>query len=125
MGRAFGFVTLLIAVGAGLYLYTRQVQSVTSVGSNPQTTVDVTGVRNDLLAIANAERQYFASNGKYVSLEELRTGGGMTIPTRPNYSYSAETTDAAFKIIAVYSGPDPKAPKRITIDDTMSLVTEP
>src|SRR2546427_185605 len=124
MGRAFGFIVLVIVVALGAYLYTRQAQSVTSVGSNPETTIDVTAVRNDLLAIANAERRYFASNGKYVSLDELRTGGDITIPTRPNYSYSAQTTETTFKIIAVYSGPDAKAPKRITVDETMAVTTD-
>ena len=123
MGRAFGFIVLVIVVALGAYLYTRQAQSVTSVGSNPETTINVTAVRNDLLAIANAERRYFASNGKYVSLDELRTSGDITVPSRPNYAYSAQTTDATFKIIAVYSGPDPKAPKRITVDETMTLTT--
>ena len=123
MGRAFGFIVLVIVVALGAYLYTRQAQSVTSVGSNPETTINVTTVRNDLLAIANAERRYFASNGKYVSLDELRTSGDITVPSRPNYAYSAQTTDATFKIIAVYSGPDPKAPKRITVDETMTLTT--
>ena len=124
MGRAFGFILVVTVVAMGGYLYTKQAKSVTSVGSNPQTTVEVTGVRNDLLAIANAERRYFASNGKYVSLDELRTGGDITVPARPNYSYSAQTTESTFKIIAVYSGPDAKAPKRITVDETMAITTD-
>ena len=124
MGRAFGFILVVTVVAMGGYLYTKQAKSVTSVGSNPQTTVEVTGVRNDLLAIANAERRYFASNGKYVSLDELRTGGDISVPARPNYSYSAQTTESTFKIIAVYSGPDAKAPKRITVDETMALTTD-
>ena len=124
MGRAFGLILVVMVLATGGYLYTRQAKSVTSVGSNPQTTVEVTAVRNDLFAIANAERRYFASNGKYVSLNELRTVGDITLPTRPNYSYSAETTESTFKIIAVYSGPDTKAPKRITVDETMAITTD-
>ncbi len=124
MGRAFGFILVVTVVAMGGYLYTKQAKSVTSVGSNPQTTVEVTGVRNDLLAIANAERRYFASNGKYVSLDELRTGGDISVPARPNYTYSAQTTESTFKIIAVYSGPDAKAPKRITVDETMAIRTD-
>jgi hypothetical protein len=124
MGRAFGFIMVIIVVAFGGYLFTRQTQSVTSVGSNPQTTIEVTAVRNDLLALANAERNYFASNGKYASLDELRTGGDIPIPARPNYSYSAQITETTFKIIAVYSGPDPKAPKRITVEETMKITTE-
>jgi hypothetical protein len=94
------------------------------VGSNPQTTVDVTAVRNDLMAMATAERNYFASNGKYVSLDELKSSGDLTIPNRPSYSYSAQISENSFKITAVYSGSDPKAPKRLTVDHTMALTNE-
>jgi hypothetical protein len=121
MARTFGFLMLIIVVAFGAYIYTKQAQSVTSIGSTPQTTVDVTAVRNDLLAIARAEQNYFASNGKYVSLDELRRSGDITIPTRANYGYSVETTDTAFKVAAMYSGSDAKAPKHITIDQTMAL----
>ena len=121
MGRTLTFLMLIIVVACGAYLYTKQAQSVTSIGSTPQTTIDVTAVRNDLLAIARAEQNYFASNGKYVSLDELRQSGDITIPTRADYGYSVETTDTAFRVAAVYSGPDAKAPKQITIDQTMVL----
>jgi hypothetical protein len=122
MGKAFGLVMLIGVLGAGLYLYTKQAQSVTSVGgSTPTSTIDVTAARNDLLALANAERQYFASNGKYVTLDELASNGGVNVPRRKDYSYSAEVADATFKIVATYSGTDPKAPKRIVIDETMSI----
>ena len=109
---------LIVTLGIALYLYMKQPQPVTA--SNPQTTVDATAVR----AIANAERNSFASNGKYVSLDGLGPGSDITIPTRPNCSYSAELTENTFKIIAAYSGPDPKAPKRITVDQTMTITTE-
>ena len=125
MGRAFGFISLIVVVAIGGYLYTKQVQSVTSVGgSTPTTTIDITAVRNDLLALANAERQNFASNGKYASLDELQSNGVIRIPSRPNYSYSAETGENNFKIVAAYSGPDPKAPKRIAIDETMAITND-
>jgi hypothetical protein len=122
MGRAFGFIVLIGVVAIGGYLYMKQAASVTSIGgSTPTTTIDITAVRNDLLALATAERQYFASNGKYVALNELQSNGGVRIPTRSNYSYSAETGDATFKIVATYSGPDPQAPKQIAIDETMAI----
>jgi len=124
MGRSLGFIMVVIVAAVGGYLYTRQATSVTQVGSTPQTTIDVTAVRNDLLGIANAERRYFASNGKYATLEELRTNGDINIPTRAHYSYSVQTTDTSFKIIATYSGPDPKAPKRIAVDETMTITTD-
>jgi len=121
MGRSVGFLMLIIVVAIGGYLYTRQAQSLSTVGSNPETTIDVTAVRNDLLAIAGAERNYFASNGKYATLDELR--GDIKIQNRLNYSYSVQTSDSGFKITADYSGPDPKAPKQFTIDETMALTS--
>ncbi len=124
MGRGFGFIGLIGVVAIGGYLYTQQVRSVTvGGGSTPATTIDVTAVRTDLLALANGERQYFASSGKYASLDELQSNGGIRVPSRPNYSYSAETAENGFKIVATYSGPDPKAPKRIAIDETMAITS--
>jgi hypothetical protein len=124
MGRSFGYIALVVVVGAGAYLYMRQAQSATGAGGNPMTTIDVTGVRNDLVAMAEAERRYFATNAKYATLDDLRSNGDIHIPRRENYSYSAQPGDAGFKIIAVYSGPDPKAPKRIVIDETMAITTD-
>jgi hypothetical protein len=123
MGRTLGFIAVVMTLAGGGYLFTKQAQSVTPAGSNPQTSIEVTAVRNDLLAIANAERRYFASNGKYGPLDELRANGNI-IPNRPNYSYSAETTESTFTIIAAYSGTDTKAPRRLTIDQNMSMTTD-
>jgi hypothetical protein len=60
---------------------------------------------------------------KYGSLDELRDGGNI-IPNRPNYSYSAQTTETTFTIIAAYSGTDASAPKRLTTDHNMSMTTD-
>ena len=124
MGRGFGFIVLLVVVAIGLYFYSRQVQTLAPGGADISSTVDVVGVRNDLMAIANAERRYLAINGKYASLDDLRENGDIHIPSRPNYNYSAETSDTGFKIVATYSGPDPKAPRRISVDETMALKTD-
>src|ERR1041385_1227328 len=124
MSRSIGFLMVVIVAAVGGYLYTKQAKSVIEIGSTPQTTVEVTAVRNDLLGLANAERRYWVSNGKYATLDELRTGGDISIPTRANYSYSAQATETGFKIVAAYSGPDSKAPKSMVVDETMSITTE-
>ena len=124
MSRTFGFLVLLIVVAVGGYLYSRQAQSLSQIGNAPLSTVDVIGVRNDLMALANAERRYWVSNAKYASLEELRKNGDTYVPSRSHYTYSADASETSFKISATYSGPDPKAPKRISVDETMSLKTE-
>ena len=124
MGRAFGLISVVIVVAIGGYIYTRQAQTVTSTGSTPRTTVDVIAVRNDLMAIANAERRYWVTNSRYASLDELRTNGDIEVPSRDHFMFSAETTDDGFRIIADYSGPDPDAPKRFVVNQAMTLTTE-
>ena len=121
MGRTFGFVGLVAVLGIGLYLYSKQIETVTPGAKAPGTAVDSTAVRTDLLALANAERRYFATNGKYVSLSELQSNGDVQVPHRATYSYAAETGDSTFRIVATYTGSDPQAPKHISIDETMSL----
>ena len=125
MGRAFGFISLIIVVGIGAYIYMRQTQSVASAGgSNPTATVDLIGVRNDLLAIAQAERSHQAAQGNYVSIEALRSQGDLTM-TRDNrgpYNYSAEISDGSFRIVATYSGPESSGmPRMLSVDQTMQV----
>ena len=125
MGKALGFIGVLLAVGVGAYLYTQQAQSVSPGGASPRATIDTVGVKNDLMAIANAERRRLASDGKYVSLDELRSNGDISMPsnTRGPYTYSVETSDSGFRLVATYSGPDEKAPRSISIDQTMQITS--
>lgn len=125
MGRAFGFISLIIVVGIGAYIYMRQTQGMMSAGSsNPTATVDLIGVRNDLLAIAQAERSHAAAQGSYVPIETLRSQGELTM-TRDNrgpYNYSAEVSDSAFRIIATYAGPASAGmPQTLSVDQTMQV----
>jgi hypothetical protein len=125
MGRAFGFLSLIIVVGLGAYIYMRQTQGVMSAGSsNPKATVDLIGVRNDLLAIAQAERSHAAMQGSYVSIEALRSQGDLTMTrdSRGPYNYSAEITDSSFRVVATYSGPEGSGmPQTLSVDQTMQV----
>jgi hypothetical protein len=128
MGRVLGFVGLIIVVGVGAYIYMRQTQNVMTGGtSNPTATVDLIGVRNDLLAIAQAERMHSAINGKYVSLDELRAQGSLTMDrkSRGPYTYSAEVSDTSFRIVATYNGPSSSGmPKSLSVDQSMVVQEE-
>jgi hypothetical protein len=125
MGRAFGFLSLIIVVAVGAYIYMRQTQGVMSAGSsNPKATVDLIGVRNDLLAIAQAERSHAAMQGSYVSIEALRSQGDLTMTrdSRGPYNYSAEITDSSFRVVATYSGPEGSGmPQTLSVDQTMQV----
>jgi hypothetical protein len=127
--RAFGLLGLIFAMGIGLFVYKQQIQSTSSVAgatANPRVTVDVMGVRNDLIAIANAERRRFATDNKYVSIGDLISNGdiSMPAPSRGPYSYTADVSENAFTITATYSGPDGSVPKTLSIDQTMQMKTE-
>ena len=128
MGRAFGFITLIAVVAAGAWIYMRQTQSVMTAGtSSPTATVDLIGVKNDLLAIAQAERSHAALQGSYVSISDLRSGGDLTMPrdNRGPYNYSAEITDSGFRIVATWTGPENAGmPKTLSIDQTMQISQE-
>jgi len=103
----------------------RQTQSVMSAGtSSPTATIDLIGVKNDLVAIAQAERSHVATHGGYVSIAELRSQGdlAMSRDNRGPYTYSAEVSDSGFRIIATYSGPErTRVPRTISIDQNMEI----
>ena len=128
MTRVLGLIALVIAMAIGFYLYTKQAQTAsTSMGAaSPRAAIDMTGVRQDLLTFASAEKQQFAMEGKYLSLDELRAKGTV-LPQdrRGQYSYSADVSETNFRITATYSGPEMAgAPKSLSIGETMQIETQ-
>jgi hypothetical protein len=128
MHRAFGFVTLIIVVAVGAYIYMRQAQSGMTAGTrDPTATVDLVGVKNDLQVMAQAERSHGALHGGYVSLDDLRQQGELAL-TRSNrgpYTYSAEVSESAFRIVATYNGPQNSGmPKTLSIDQSGQISQE-
>ena len=124
MARTFGLLVSVIAIAIGLYLYAKQSQ--TTAGSLPGGTLksapNITGVRGDLLSIANAERNYMASEGRYAtSIDNLVDAHYLTIRgQRPPYSYSIETSASGFRVVATRSG-ESGGPSEISIDETMQI----
>jgi hypothetical protein len=103
MGRAFGFLATVITLAIGMYIYSLQVKTLTpGAGSgNPQEAATISGVKNDLIGIGNAERGYFASEGKYASLGELTSGNYLSIKgERPPYIYDVEIMENSFRATA-------------------------
>ncbi len=123
MGRILGFVGLLMAMGIGLYLYSKQVETVSGAagGATPQAAANIAGVKNDLISIANAERGYFASEGHYASsLDDLVAGKYITIGAeRPPYVYDVSATSSGFVVTATRTTPG--SPTTISIDETMQV----
>lgn len=128
MSRVFSFLALLAVLAVGAWFYMHQAQNVVSGGTaNPTATVDLMGVRNDLLAMAQAERSHAATSGGYVSLDELRSSGELSMSRdhRGPYTYSAQISGAGFRITATYAGPATAGmPKSLSVDETMQVSQE-
>jgi hypothetical protein len=122
MSRVFGFLSIVIVLAVGMYIYSQQVKSATAAGgqSTPTGAVNITGVRSDLLSLASAERNYFAQQGRYASLEDLISEKYVTIErSRPPYSYEISTTSSGFQVTATRSTPG--SPAKIWIDENMQM----
>jgi hypothetical protein len=128
MGKAFSFVALLAVLVIGAWYYMHQTQNVISAGTtSPTATVDLMGVRSDLLAIAQAERSHAALKSGFVSIEELRSQGDLTMRRdgRGPYTYSAEFSETSFRIAATHSGPENSGmPHTVSIDQTMEITQQ-
>jgi len=78
-----------------------------SAGS-PAVSISTTAIKADLLSVAQAERLYFAQNGRYGSFAELTSSGSLSLPRtgRQGYTYSVEITDAGFLLTARFTPSD-------------------
>lgn len=125
MGRVFGFLSLLAAVAIGMYLYAHDAQSSSAAAgvNNPKAAIDITGVRTDLMTIAQAERGYFALEGKYATLDELISSRSMSVARqRHPYTYDIETSGSGFRVVATRSGDDASGlPSQLSVDENMQF----
>ena len=122
MLRVFGFLGTIVTMAIGVYIYSLQVKTLTpGAGSgNPEEVVTVTGVKNDLIGIATAERGYLASQGKYASLDELISGNYVSIKSeRPPYVYDVEVNSGGFRATATRTTKG--APAQFWITETMQV----
>jgi len=118
------------AIGMGIYLYYLK-QTAPAPGMVATQAISLTGVKNDLVAIAQAERMYYAQNGSYADLPTLTSTGTMNISrtSRDGYTYSVEPSGNSFTATAQYTAPPADNPAGVTpphfptlsIDQTMEI----
>jgi hypothetical protein len=99
---------------------------VTDAGTAPTQTISLTGVRGDLLQIAQAERIYIAQNGHCATLDELTSSNSLSMahPERDGYIYSVECSGGDFSVTARHAPDAAGAPIRyptFAIDQTMQV----
>lgn len=122
--RAFGLLGTVIVLAVGMYLYSSQIKTYRpdAVGAKGEDPVNITGVKNDLISIANAERGYMAQQGKYGSLDDLINGNYITIRReRPPYTYSVDASGSSFRVTATRTTKG--FPTQLSIGDDMQVQT--
>jgi hypothetical protein len=132
MRSVTGLISILITavLGVGMYLYFLK-QAAPAPGMVATQAISLTGVKNDLVAIAQAERMYSAQNGSYTDLATLASSGTMNITrtSRDGYTYSVESSATGFTVTASYTAPPLEMPAGVapphfptfTIDQTMEV----
>lgn len=119
--RIFGLLAVVIVLGIGLFMYRRSITELP--GGSPQQQIDTVSIRQRLLTIAQTERQYQASNGKYATLEQLVNNSLLPGGTEQRgYTYSAEIGRAGFTITATPTAEDKAGWPTLSINETMQVV---
>ena len=122
MGRIFGFVGTVATLAIGMYIYSLQIKAMSPAtpSGDPVEAATIVGVKNDLLAIANAERGYIGVAGRYASLEELMSGNYITIKhEREPYIYDVEVSPGSFRATATRTIKG--APAQIWVTESMEV----
>ncbi len=126
MKKVGGLLGIVIALGVGYFIFKTQMTMGPAGGAPPQQTIDVAGVKNDLLAIAQAERMYLASHGSYATVDQLQQDGAIQFSgtNRRGYNYVAEIMGDRFRIVATPSDPEKAGWPTLSIDDSMQVTQQ-
>ncbi len=124
--RALAAVLIAAALLFGVYHFYLKKMPVTDEGTAPTQAISLTGVRSDLLQIAQAERSHIALTGRCALLDELISSQSisMTRTERDGYSYSVECAGAEFTASARHLPSPAGSPIRypnLAIDATMQI----
>ena len=124
--RALVAILVSCALFFGVYHYYFKKMPVTDQGTAPTQAISLTGVRGDLLQIAQAERGYIAQNGHCTPLGELISSNSLAMSRleRDGYTYSVECSGGDFSVTARHAPAAAGSPIRyptLAIDQNMSV----
>ena len=124
--RALAVVLVAALILFGVYEIYLKKMPTTDEGTAPTQAISLTGVRADLLQIAQAERGYIAQNGHCASLDELTSSNSLSMsrPERDGYSYSIECSGGEFSVTARHAPAPADSPIRyptLAIDQSMQV----
>jgi hypothetical protein len=124
--RALALLLVSAAVVFGIYhVYFKQMPT-SDEGTASTQAISLTGVRGDLLQIAQAERSYVTLNNRCATLDELISSNSLNMSRseRDGYSYSVQCSAADFTVSARHAPAAANSPIRypnLAIDQTMQI----
>jgi hypothetical protein len=120
--RSLGLIGVILVLGVGYFVLQRSATTGTDRGS-PQEQIDVVSIRQRLLVIGQAERQYLASHGVYGTLdqlaqEDLLPGGA----DERGYVFTAQVSGSRqFSITATPVDPQKAEWPTLEVDESLRL----
>ena len=117
---------MVAAIAFGIYYFQLKKMPSSDQGTTATQAISLTGVRADLMQIAQAERENIALNSQCISLDELLTSGSMSMnrKERDGYTYEVKCSGTDFQVIAEHppalSGSGIRYPK-LAIDQAMQM----
>ncbi len=120
-------ISILVVAVIGLLVYRFYFTQTSSTGAaTPAQTINVVGVKNDLLSIAQAERAYQAEHNSIASLDELVSSGEMSLKKsgRDGYTYAVESSGDGFRVTARCAASAASC-TNYAVDQTMEVRAEP
>ncbi len=124
--RVLAAMLVFVGVAFGIYQYALKKMPTPDPGTAPTQAISLTGVRGDLLQIAQAERGFTALNDHCASLDELISSNSITMqrPERDGYSYAVQCSGGDFTVTARHPSAPDGSPIRyptLAIDQTMQV----
>ena len=124
MRAALGLVGLLIVLLTACLIYFSRIRQIPD-GKSLARQTDFVAARGDLLSLGQAERLYYAANGRYADLRELRRSNDTNpFPDsgRSGYRYTAEVEgEAHFRITASPIDSSRTDLPPLSIDETLQI----
>jgi hypothetical protein len=124
--RALALLLVAAGVGFGIYEFYLKRMPVTDRGTASTQAISLTGVRMDLLQIAQAERSFITLNSHCASVDELISSQALSMsrPERDGYSYSVDCNGVDFTATARHGAAAEGSPIRyptLAVDQSMNV----
>jgi hypothetical protein len=120
---------LLIVALIAVFTYKFYFSKTAAVGgaATPAQTINVVGVKSDLLGIAQAERLYQAEHGTYATMDDLVSNGAMSVRKsgRDGYTYDVDASADSFQAVAHCPTDTHPGCTNYSIDQSMTIQAAP